>query len=175
MRFAPFLWSHIPLFVLTASSATVWFQPASELKRLAKHHSNVRTQAVSLPNSLQGLKETPQAINLPALESAIKVARQTWAGDRFIFVEGVQCFADEDLLGLFDVKIMLRASYETCAANYTSDLRYFDEFAWPLYEQFNEGFLGETNPSCAVAFHSINADAPLNTVFEATHRTLTRY
>ena len=37
------------------------------------------------------------------------------------------------------------------------------------------GFLGGTHPSMAVAFHVIDADAPLDAIFESVHRTLTRY
>jgi len=152
-----------------------FLKPQSELKRLSKYAANRRTSTSALANSLQGFQDTPQGVNLPALETAIKVARQTWAGDKFIFVEGVHLLADEDLAELVDVKIFLRASNNTCRARYSGDLRFFDEFAWPLFEQFNEGFLGGTHPSMAVAFHVIDGDAPLESIFESVHRTLTRY
>lgn len=152
-----------------------FLKTSSELKKISGNALVRRTSTSAISNVMQGLKELPQAINLPALVTAIKVARQTWANDRFIFVEGVQLLAEEDLVGLLDVKIFLNAGQETCRNAYKGDFGYFDEFVWPLYESLNESYISGTAPNMAVAFHVIDADAPKDEVFESVHRTLTAY
>merc|ERR1712072_1147072 len=115
-----------------------FYKPDSELRRLVRHSKGSRITS-PLAMSLEGIKETPQALNLSALETAIKVARQTWLGDRFILVEGALLLEDEDVAGLVDIKVYMDANKETCSARYNGDARFFESHVWPSHVRYNEG------------------------------------
>eukprot|EP00658_Telonema_sp_P-2_P023862 TRINITY_DN19572_c0_g1_i2.p2 TRINITY_DN19572_c0_g1~~TRINITY_DN19572_c0_g1_i2.p2 ORF type:complete len:157 (-),score=35.20 TRINITY_DN19572_c0_g1_i2:484-954(-) len=150
------------------------YKPDSELRMIARHAKNARITS-PLAMSLEGIKESPQALNLSALEAAINVARQTWLGDRFILVEGAMLLADEDVAGLIDVKVYLNASEETCRERYRGDNQFFDAFVWPQHQTYNDGIADMTHPMTACAFHVVDANQPADAVFEQVHRVLTRY
>eukprot|EP00656_Telonema_subtile_P017808 TRINITY_DN19601_c0_g1_i1.p1 TRINITY_DN19601_c0_g1~~TRINITY_DN19601_c0_g1_i1.p1 ORF type:complete len:197 (+),score=46.31 TRINITY_DN19601_c0_g1_i1:81-671(+) len=151
-----------------------FYKTDSELRRIARHAKGARISS-PLAISLEGVKETPQALNLSALETAIKVARQTWQGDRFIIVEGALLLADEDVAGLIDVKIYLDAGKEKCSERYGGDQQFFETFVWPEHQKYNEGLVEMTHPMTANAFHVVDANQPQDATFEAVHRVLCNY
>jgi len=97
--------------------------------------------------------ECPEALRYDEFVSNLRSVQQrseeiwTSESEPFIFVDGFLLFCDERYLPLYDIKIFLRVSKETCRQRRLSrdpgtSVDYFEKIIWPSYLRWNSIPLG---------------------------------